>query len=239
MSEHVKPFNTDLPKEPQIQAMFDEIAPHYDFLNRILSLCQDVRWRRMLVQEITSFQPVRVLDVATGTGDVALALHKAEIPEVIGLDISTGMLEIARRRTAEGSGILRFVQGSALHIPFDDNYFDAVSVSFGVRNFENISAGILEMYRVCRPGGRIFILEFSKPHNGFFKKIVSLYNNFIVRRTGALLSKNARAYAYLDESVAAFPSGKVFLDLLERVGWYQSSYKALTGGVVGLYRATK
>lgn len=219
--------------------MFDNIAPRYDILNRLLSLRQDVRWRRVLVRNVLSKKPVRVLDVATGTGDLAMAFCKAKVPEVTGLDISPGMLEIARRRAGESGCKALFVQGSALEMPFESDYFDVITVAFGVRNFQDIRRGLSEMRRVLRPGGDVYILEFSTPSGGFMRRMASAYNRFVLPHAGRIIAGDFKAYRYLDESVKHFPSGREFINILETCGWREAVYRPLSSGIVGLYSAVK
>lgn len=239
MSENIKPYDPHLPKEAQIREMFDHIAPRYDLLNRLLSLRQDVRWRRVVVQHVMHHKPAKVLDVATGTGDLALALCRAGVPEVTGLDISKGMLERARLRAAESGCKALFVQGSALEMPFESDYFDVVTVAFGVRNFQDIRRGLSEMLRVTKPGGYVYILEFSQPSATLLRKLVGLYNRLVVPGTGRLLSGDFKAYKYLDESVKNFPYGRDFLNILESCGWQNASAQPLSGGIVSVYAAHK
>lgn len=239
MSENIKPYDPHLPKEVQIREMFDHIAPRYDLLNRLLSLRQDVRWRRVVVKQVMVHKPARVLDVATGTGDLALALCRAGVPEVTGLDISRGMLERARARASESGCNALFVQGSALEMPFESNYFDIVTVAFGVRNFQDIRRGLTEMLRVAKPGGCVYILEFSQPSAGVLRRLVGLYNRLVVPGAGRLLSGDFKAYKYLDESVKYFPSGQDFLDIMAACGWQNARVRTLSGGIVSVYAAHK
>lgn len=239
MSENIKPYDPNLPKEAQIRDMFDHIAPRYDLLNRLLSLRQDVRWRRVVVKSVVRYKPARVLDVATGTGDLALALCRAGVPEITGLDISRGMLERARQRAVENACKAVFVQGSAMEMPFESNFFDIVTVAFGVRNFEDIRRGLAEMFRVTRPGGYVFILEFSQPSAALLRKLVGLYNRLVVPRAGRLLSGDYKAYKYLDESVKNFPCGQDFLNIMASCGWQNTKSRPLSGGIVSVYSAHK
>lgn len=239
MSEHIKPYNVEDSKEEQIREMFDRIAPRYDFLNRLLSFRQDVRWRKHLIRQALLHKPVRLLDVATGTGDLALAFAKAGVPEVVGLDISLQMLSKARLRAAELPNAPLFIQGSALEMPFEDGYFDTLSVAFGVRNFQDIRRGLKEMHRVLKPGSRMYILEFSSPQKPLFKTFFSLYNSKIVAQAGRWLGGDAQAYSYLDRSVMAFPAPGNFIDMLEDEGWREVEYQSFSGGLVHLFQARK
>lgn len=243
MSKVVKPYKaSEKSKKEQVAEMFDNISGKYDFLNHFLSFGIDHYWRRKTISILKNESPQLLLDVATGTGDLAFSAHKRLKPKkIIGLDISKGMLEVGRvkikRKNLEDS--LDFIYGDSENIPFEDNYFDAVMVSFGVRNFEDLNAGLKEIHRVLKPSGRLLVLEFSKPKKFPVKQSYYLYSNFILPFFGKLISKDKSAYTYLPESVAAFPEGEDFLDQLTKVSFKDSFYKQLSGGIASIYSAKK
>lgn len=221
--------------------MFDNIAHRYDFLNHLLSLGIDNQWRKKAIRSIKSIHPKRILDIATGTGDLAFEARR-QMPEVqiIGLDLSEGMLSKAREKALERKlANMEFVKGDSENLHFDDTNFDAVSVAFGVRNFENLEAGLKEIYRVLKPGGRLAVLEFSKPKAFPVKQIFNFYFKNILPATGRMISKDARAYEYLPESVQAFPEGKDFVTILEKTGFKACKNQPLTFGICSLYTAEK
>ena len=243
MSKIVKPYNaSNLSKKKQVEKMFDNISKKYDFLNHFLSFGIDHIWRRKTIRLIAQKNPKFILDVATGTGDLAFADEKKiNIDKIIGLDISNGMLEVGRKKikNRDLSNKLEFIQGDSENIPFEDNYFDAVMVSFGVRNFENLNLGLSEIKRVLKPNGGIYVLEFSKPKNFPIKQLFALYSKFVLPFLGSLISKDQSAYHYLPESVAAFPEGDQFIEELKQVGFSNHSYKPLSGGIATLYSSFK
>jgi demethylmenaquinone methyltransferase/2-methoxy-6-polyprenyl-1,4-benzoquinol methylase len=234
--------SSGLSKKEQVAEMFDGIAGHYDFLNHFLSMGIDKGWRKKAIREVAAIQPRQILDVATGTGDLAIAAAKA-IPEatITGVDISEGMLEVGRKKLKE----LSLDQQISLHtgdseaLPFDANTFDAVTCAYGVRNFEHLEAGLRDMHRVLRPGGKIAILEFSHPKKFPVKQFYRFYFRFILPLLGKIVSRHSRAYTYLPESVMAFPEGKVFCDTLTRCGYQQAQARPLTFGITTLYTAIK
>jgi demethylmenaquinone methyltransferase/2-methoxy-6-polyprenyl-1,4-benzoquinol methylase len=229
-------------KKEQVAEMFDQIAFRYDFLNRFLSGGIDVRWRKKAIRELQSIQPKKVLDVATGTADVALMTYKYLQPdEIIGIDISNGMLEIGRQKVARLGleKIITLQQADSEALPFPDNQFDAITVAFGVRNFQQLRVGLSEMLRVLRPGGKLVVLEFSKPKTVGFKSLYKFYMNLVTPGIGKLISKNKAAYQYLNESVQAFPEGDAFLDILKETGYEATYRKALTMGISTIYAGTK
>ncbi len=229
--------NTD-----SVAAMFNSIAARYDFLNHFLSLGIDKFWRKQLVREVFRHNPKIVLDVATGTGDLAIAIAKksSEI-DVVGVDIAPNMLEIARKKVADIDLDKRIslVLGSALNLPFPNNNFDAVIVAFGVRNFENLSLGLKEIFRVLKPGGVFCVLEFSVPRSQPFSALYKWYFRHLLPFLGGLISGNRNAYTYLPDSVLSFPEGKQFTDILSDVGFQNVSFKRLTFGVASIYIAHK
>ena len=225
-----------------IAAMFDRISPKYDALNHLLSLNIDKVWRRKTAREVDKNQPKTILDLATGTADLAIALAKRNPQaQIIGMDISEKMLEIgkekAKRQSLENQIELRF--GDAVALPFEDDSFDAVTVAFGVRNFENLEKGLAEISRVLKPHGQAVILEFSMPERFPVKQLYHLYFKHILPKIGGIVSKDENAYAYLPVSVEKFPKPKAFCNLLASNGLKNSQTKRLSLGVVTLYVATK
>lgn len=239
---HVKPNNQSAAsKKEQVEEMFDNIAHRYDFLNHLLSLGIDKNWRKKAIRSLKSSNPKRLLDIATGTGDLAFeAIKQMPHLELIGLDLSEGMLSKARVK-AKNKALdkMQFVKGDSENLGFDNDSFDAITVAFGVRNFENLEAGLAEMHRVLRPGGRVAILEFSKPKMFPVKQIFNFYFKYILPQTGRLISKDSRAYEYLPESVQAFPEGVDFVRILEKTGFKKCKNQPLTFGICSLYTAEK
>jgi demethylmenaquinone methyltransferase/2-methoxy-6-polyprenyl-1,4-benzoquinol methylase len=231
-----------LSKKEQVAGMFDKIAFRYDFLNRFLSAGIDVGWRKRAIKELKPLKPKYVLDVATGTGDVALLMHKILKPvRITGIDISEGMLEIGRKKVDKAglSSEVELLRGDSETISFNDASFDAVTVAFGVRNFENLEKGLKEMLRVLRPGGKLVVLEFSKPKQAAFKGIYNLYMKIVAPGFGKLIAKNADAYQYLNDSVQRFPEGKQFVEIMNEAGFKQTYARALTMGICTIYCGSK
>lgn len=221
--------------------MFDRIAPKYDLLNRVLSLGIDVRWRKKAIAYLQE-KPQEILDVATGTADVALLMAKILKPKsIIGIDIANHMLDFGREKIdRQGlSSVITLETGDSEQLRFADDSFDAVTVAFGVRNFENLERGLAEMRRVLRPGGRVVILEFSKPRLFPFKQIYNAYFKYVLPLIGRLTSRDMRAYTYLFESVQAFPEGDDFIQVLTKTGYRQASCERLTLGICSIYSAIK
>ncbi|MCJ8210156.1 bifunctional demethylmenaquinone methyltransferase/2-methoxy-6-polyprenyl-1,4-benzoquinol methylase UbiE [Mucilaginibacter sp. RS28] len=243
MSNTVTPYKSaDATKKQQVADMFNNISHTYDFLNHFMSLGIDIIWRKKAINELKANQPKKLLDVATGTGDFAIEALKMLKPEkIVGVDISEGMLDIARKKikTRELAPRFEVTGGDSENLPFETNTFDAVTVAFGVRNFENLEAGLVEMLRVLRPGGKVVILEFSKPRVFPVKQLYNFYFRYITPGIGKLFSKDSRAYSYLPESVAAFPDGKDFTTLMEKVGYKNTKKRALTFGISSIYTGTK
>jgi demethylmenaquinone methyltransferase/2-methoxy-6-polyprenyl-1,4-benzoquinol methylase len=221
--------------------MFDNISGNYDFLNHFLSLGIDIRWRKKAIQWLAESKPKVILDVATGTGDFAVEAMELKPDKIIGIDISQGMLDVGIKKMAEKglSSVIEMRNADSENLPFEENKFDAVTVAFGVRNFENLEKGLAEMLRVMKPGGRVAILEFSKPRSFPFKQLYFFYFNAILPVIGRLFSRDASAYTYLPESVKAFPDGKDFVSILSRLGYKNAACKPLTFGISSLYTATK
>ncbi len=230
---------TARPQREEIRAMFDDIAPTYDFLNSFLSLWIHKRWKRKLVRAMKPYAPGQILDLATGTGDLAI-LEATLMPEqVTAIDLSAGMLNVARKKVAgkKAEKFITFMQADALDLPFHDHQFDAATIGFGIRNFENPLAGLKEIRRVLKPGGVLLILEFSQPNKGWTARLFNFYFRSILPAIGRLFSRHPAAYTYLPDSVSRFPSGKVFLDLLNEAGFQETSYKSLSQGIACLYKA--
>lgn len=242
-SDTVKPYKeTDGTKKEQVADMFNNISGTYDFLNHFMSLGIDILWRKKAIRLLKKSQPKRLLDVATGTGDFALESIRILRPEeVVGVDISEGMLDVARKKIADKGLQSQFsVQlGDSERLPFSDCSFDAVTVAFGVRNFENLEKGLAEMQRVLRPGGKAVILEFSKPRNWLVKGLYNFYFHKITPFIGRFFSKDRRAYEYLPESVNRFPDGADFTAILQRVGFAESRAMPQTFGICTIYVGTK
>jgi len=228
-------------KKQQVAEMFDAISGKYDFLNRSLSFGIDVYWRKKMVWELKKMKPQSILDIATGTGDVALTMQQLHPEKIIGVDISDGMLEIGREKI-QRKGLQEIIQlqnGDSENLQFAANSFDAITVAFGVRNFENLSKGLSEMHRVLRPGGKVVILEFSKPKIFPIKQLYNFYFKYFCPWFGKLISKDTSAYQYLFDSVKAFPEGKQFTDIAEKSGFSKMNCERVTFGIVSLYTAVK
>lgn len=239
MGTNVKPYQAEGSKKEQVKQMFDNIAHKYDFLNRFLSLGIDIGWRKKAIKMLAEHKPKRILDVATGTADFAIATLKINPEEVIGLDISEGMLEVGRKKLADkGIKNIRLESGDSEDLQYEDNSFDAVIVAFGVRNFENLEKGLAEINRVLRPGGVAMILEFSKP-KGLFGAIFNLYNKTFLPLWGKLFSGDSAAYTYLPESVKAFPEGDEFKQIMSKVQYKNVADRRLTFGVCSIYTGLK
>jgi demethylmenaquinone methyltransferase/2-methoxy-6-polyprenyl-1,4-benzoquinol methylase len=228
-------------KKQQVEQMFDHIAPKYDFLNHFLSLGIDKLWRKKAVRILKPYQPKKILDVATGTGDFAIAASKLDVEEIIGFDLSEKMIRVGEEKVKRLSlgQLIHFEKGDSENMPFQDGAFDAITVAFGVRNFENMQKGLDEFLRVLKPGGVAIILEFSKPRYFPFKQLYRFYFFHILPFIGGIISKDASAYNYLPESVMAFPDGQNFLDILGATGFAKAKQKRLTMGIATIYIAQK
>lgn len=240
--ETVTPYGAEKSKKQQVGEMFDNIAPTYDLLNRGTSLGIDTLWRKKMIAQLDSSEHRRILDVATGTADVAIQMAKRlKIDHVTGIDLSEGMLRFGRKKVTKAGldEVIVLEQGDSEALPLKDNNFDAVTVAFGVRNFENLEAGLAEMLRVLRPGGKLVVLEFSRIRFAPVRALFNFYFGRVMPLIGRLQSKDPRAYAYLFESVQAFPSGKDFTDILTKVGYKQTACQALTLGIASIYTAYK
>jgi len=242
MGTAVKPYSDDgASKKEQVATMFNNIAGKYDFLNHFLSLGIDVRWRKKAIKMLQEEQPKVMLDLATGTGDFAIAALKLNPDKVIGMDISSGMLDVGREKMKKKGFDDRVEMrlGDSEALPFEDAYFDALTVGFGVRNYENLETGLGEMLRVLKPGGTAIILEFSKPRKFPVKQLYGFYSRYWLPFWGKLISKDKSAYTYLPESVAAFPEGQNFLDILSKVGYQHVEQTLVSGGIATIYRGKK
>ena len=219
--------------------MFDEIAPRYDFLNHLLSFGVDCRWRRAAAEAALAKEPRRILDVATGTGDLAILLKRlCPEAEVVGLDFAPGMLRRARKKAARAGVKLSWVEGDALAMPFPDGSFDALTVAFGFRNFANYETGLREFYRVLAPGGRAVILEFPPPPRRAFGRLVRFYYHRVLPALGGLISGSPEAYRYLPETVERFPEPEAVAAMMAEAG-FRPQVRLLTGGLVGLFIGDK
>ncbi|MBF1149031.1 MAG: bifunctional demethylmenaquinone methyltransferase/2-methoxy-6-polyprenyl-1,4-benzoquinol methylase UbiE [Cloacibacterium normanense] len=236
----VKPYNTDQSKKTEVEDMFDNIAPKYDLLNHVLSMKIDVLWRNTLVKWMNKDAPKIVLDVATGTGDLAIAVQKGTGAEVVGLDLSQQMLNVGidKIKKLNLDQKISMQKGDAENLPFEDNKFDSVSVAFGVRNFENLEKGLAELRRVVKDNSSVYILEFSKVE-GFLAPFYMFYFKNILPQIGKLVSKDNRAYTYLPDSVNAFPFGEKMKQILLDTGYSKVEYKKLSLGIATIYKATK
>lgn len=228
-------------KKTQVRQMFDGISPQYDLMNRIISGGIDIKWRKNVVSMLIEKQPEKILDVATGTGDLAIALLQTKATEIIGIDISEGMLDIGKQkvRNNQWDQKIKMQIGDSENIDYPDDYFDAATVAFGLRNFENLDKGLSEILRVLRPGGDLIILETAVPNNYLLRQFYHLYTQFIMPVIGNLFSKDKSAYQYLSDSAAAFPFGKAFNNILAKNGFIEIEDIPQTLGVASIYRAQK
>ncbi|MDX8554249.1 bifunctional demethylmenaquinone methyltransferase/2-methoxy-6-polyprenyl-1,4-benzoquinol methylase UbiE [Tenacibaculum sp. 1B UA] len=242
MSEKIKPYkNSELGKKEQVAQMFDNISEDYDGLNRVISLGIDVSWRKKVVKLVGENNPQQILDIATGTGDLALMMSELNPEKIVGLDISEGMLQVGRQKITKAnlSNKIKMIVGDSESIPFPDNTFDAITVSFGVRNFENLDKGLTEILRVLKPGGKFVVLETSNPIKFPFKQGYKLYTNYILPIIGKLFSKDKVAYSYLSETANTFPFGKAFNNILQKNGFKNAKNIPVTFGVASIYTALK
>jgi demethylmenaquinone methyltransferase/2-methoxy-6-polyprenyl-1,4-benzoquinol methylase len=242
MTMAVVPYKEEsVSKKEQVARMFDNISGNYDFLNHFLSLGIDRGWRKKAIKLLRPVSPKLMLDVATGTGDFAIQALDLNPVKVIGVDISEGMLDVGRKKiVVKGlESKIELLSGDSENLPFPDNNFDAVTVGFGVRNFENLEKGLREINRVMKPGAMLIILEFSRPRSFPFKQIYNLYFKSILPKIGRWVSRDKAAYTYLPESVEAFPDGNDFIKILHGTGFKNTACKALTFGTSSIYSAQK
>ena len=241
--DSVVPYkNTDQSKKEQVATMFNDIAGKYDFLNRFLSAGTDLGWRKKALKQLESIDAKKLLDVATGTADVAImAAKQFKLTKIIGIDISDGMLDVGRQKIVKANlqNTIELLNGDSEAINFPDNTFDAVTVAFGVRNFEDLEKGLSEIKRVLKPTGKLVVLEFSKPILPGVKTMYNLYMKIITPTVGKMISKNKVAYAYLDESIQKFPEGKNFITILNNIGYTNTYSKKLSLGICSIYCGTK
>jgi demethylmenaquinone methyltransferase/2-methoxy-6-polyprenyl-1,4-benzoquinol methylase len=240
--ESIKPYNEDEKKSVQVERMFDNIAPAYDQLNHTLSWGIDKSWRKRAINWLKPFQPQRMMDVATGTGDFAIQACRVLNPkELIGTDISEGMMNVGRQKVKDAGleGRISFAKEDCTALTFPDNRFDAITVAFGVRNFEDLDKGLREMHRVLDTNGKLVILELSEPDWFPMKQLYALYSKVVIPTLGKLLSKDRSAYTYLPQSIKAFPQGEVMKEIILKAGFSEANFKRLTLGICTLYTATK
>lgn len=242
MSEQVTPYkDSNLGKKEQVTQMFDTISGNYDGLNRVISFGIDVKWRKKVLEMVAETKPETILDIATGTGDLAILMTQTKAKKVIGLDISEGMLDVGRKKikAKQLEHIIDMVNGDSENMPFPNNHFDAITVSFGIRNFENLELGLSEILRVLKPGGIFVILETSVPEKTPYKQGYRFYSKHILPRIGKLFSKDNVAYGYLSESASVFPYGEKLNNILRKMGFIDVVALPQTFGVATIYKAYK
>lgn len=242
MAENIKPYkDSELGKKEQVAQMFDNISGNYDGLNRVISFGIDVKWRKKVLQLVSDKNPKTVLDIATGTGDLAILMTNTSAEEIIGLDISAGMLEVGKKKIAERKldSKIQMVLGDSENIPYPDNYFDAITVAFGVRNFETLEKGLAEILRVLKPNGIFVILETSVPTKFPYKQGYAFHSKFILPLVGKLFSKDKAAYSYLSDSANEFPFGEALNNILRKIGFIDVKHLPQTFGVATIYHASK
>ena len=242
MANKITPYkDSELGKKKQVEQMFDTISTNYDGLNRVISFGIDVKWRKKVVKLVSETNPQSVLDIATGTGDLAINMAKTGAKEIVGLDLSEGMLAVGRKKIEEEklTGRIEMIQGDSEALPFEDDRFDAITVAFGVRNFENLEKGLAEILRVLKPGGIFVILETSVPTKFPYKQGYGIYTKYLLPLIGKLFSKDKVAYSYLSESAAAFPYGEKLNNILRKIGFIDVRHEPQTMGVATIYAASK
>ena len=242
MSKSVTPYkDSTLGKKEQVTQMFDAISSNYDGLNRVISFGIDVKWRKKVVALVAEKNPETILDIATGTGDLAIMMTKTTANTIIGLDLSAGMLEVGKKKIEEKhlTNKIEMVLGDSENIPYADNHFDAITVSFGIRNFENLEKGLSEIKRVIKPNGLFVILETSVPEKTPYKQGYSFYTKYILPLIGRLFSKDNVAYGYLSESASLFPYGEKLNNILRKIGFIDVVAMPQTFGVATIYTASK
>ena len=242
MSKKVTPYrDSKLNKKKQVEQMFDNISGNYDGLNRVISFGTDVKWRKKVIALVAAQNPDSILDIATGTGDLAIQMASIKAERIVGLDLSEGMLKVGRRKiTAKNlDNRIEMIQGDSEALPFDDNTFDAITVAFGVRNFETLGKGLAEIYRVLKPGGLFIVLETSVPTKFPFKQGYKFYSGYVLPLIGKAFSKDIDAYSYLSESAASFPYGENFNNILKKIGFTNVEHQPQTFGVATIYKGSK
>lgn len=240
--EKITPYNHSEEKGTQVEKMFDTVAHSYDLLNHRLSFWIDKYWRNYLVGKLSKAKPHTILDVATGTGDLAILEAKRLHPEtVVGADISEGMMAIGRQKVESErlQHIISFKKEDCMHLSFSDNTFDAVTAAFGIRNFQNLEAGLKEMHRVLRPGGTLCVIELTRPVHFPIKQLFALYSHTVLPLYGRLISKDKSAYKYLIATIEAFPQGETMVQILKRTGFAEARFDRLTFGICTCYTAKK
>jgi demethylmenaquinone methyltransferase/2-methoxy-6-polyprenyl-1,4-benzoquinol methylase len=242
MSKNITPYkDSNLSKKEQVASMFDTISGNYDNLNRVISFGIDVKWRKKVLQMVAKTNPNIILDIATGTGDLAILMTQTNAKKIIGLDISAGMLEVGNQKIKDKnlSNTIEMVLADSENMPFEDHYFDAITVAFGVRNFENLEKGLAEIFRVLKPNGIFVILETSVPDKTPYKQGYTFYSKNILPMIGKLFSKDNAAYGYLSESAAIFPYGEALNNILRKIGFIDVVALPQTFGVATIYSASK
>lgn len=242
MAKKITPYRkSKLSKKDQVSEMFDEISGGYDTLNRVISLGMDQSWRRKVIRTIVDRKPKNVLDIATGTGDLAISLAKEGLDHIVGLDLSEGMLQVAKEKVKKKglTDMITLQVGDSEDLPFEDNSFDAICVAFGVRNFESLAKGLLEIYRVLKPDGLFIVLETAVPQKFPLRQGYWVYTRYILPTIGKLFSSDKRAYGYLSESASHFPCGAVFNAILREVGFINVVDHPQTLGVASIYESSK
>jgi demethylmenaquinone methyltransferase / 2-methoxy-6-polyprenyl-1,4-benzoquinol methylase len=242
MSQQVTPYkDSALGKKEQVAQMFDTISGNYDGLNRVISFGIDVKWRKKVLKMVSATNPQTILDIATGTGDLAILMAETGAKEITGADISEGMMEVGRKKVAEKDldSRIKLVYGDSENLPFEDNYFDAITVAFGIRNFETLEKGLAEILRVLKPGGIFVILETSVPTKFPFKQGYKFHTKYLLPLIGRLFSKDRSAYSYLSESASVFPFGEKLNNILRKIGFIEVKHLPQTMGVATIYSASK
>ena len=242
MAKNIKPYkDSDLSKKEQVAQMFDNISGNYDGLNRVISFGTDAKWKQKILKMVASKQPDTILDIATGTGDLAILFATTSAQEIIGLDISQGMLDIGKKKIQKRQldSKIKMVLGDGENIPYPDNYFDVITVAYGVRNFENLEKGLSEILRTIKSGGQLIILETSVPTKFPFKQGYAFHSKFILPLVGKLFSKDKAAYSYLSNSANEFPFGEALNNILRKIGFIDVQHLPQTFGVATIYHASK
>lgn len=238
----IKPYgNSDKTKKEEVAQMFDNISGNYDQLNRMISFGADVKWRKKVLQMVKDAKPKSILDIATGTGDLAIMFAESQAERIVGLDISVGMLDVGKQKIKQLQldNRIEMLVGDSENLPFEDNTFDLVTVSFGIRNFENLEKGLSEILRVLSPNGQLIVLETSVPDKFPFKQGYYIHSKLVLPAIGRLFSKDKRAYSYLSESASAFPYGQKLCDIFSKVGFKKADFYKQTMGVATIYQVFK
>lgn len=233
--------DSTLGKKEQVEQMFDTISGKYDNLNRVISFGIDTKWKKKMLKMVTSKSPKSILDIATGTGDIAILMSQTNASKIVGLDISAGMLEVGRKKIEAKnlSNKIEMIQGDSENLPFENESFDAITVAYGIRNFEHLDKGLSEILRVLKPGGLLVILETSNPTKTPYKQFYKFYTKNILPLIGKLFSKDDAAYGYLSESANGFPYGEALNNILQKIGFIEVADLPQTFGVATIYSASK